>query len=154
MTHTPQPPFMPEPRRARWVLRVAALGLALLLAWAGWAQIEQVTRASGQVIASARTQLVQTPDGGVLQKLLVKEGERVRKGQVLAVLERARVQAAVNDTSAKVAALQITLARLTAEVYGRPLVFAAPLQKYRDYVQNQTELYQQRQLILGALHPA
>lgn len=140
---------MPQPKSARLMLYVAALGLLSLLTWAWWAKIDQVTRVPGQVIASARTQVVQTPDGGVLQQLRVKEGDRVVKGQVMAVLERSRVQAAVNDTSAKVAALKITLARLNAEVYGRPLVIPPNLGKYRDYVQNQTDLFKQRQRALN-----
>ncbi len=141
--------LLPPPILARLTVRVAAVGFLLLLLWAWFAQIDQVTRVPGQVIASARTQVVQTPDGGVLQRLLVKEGDRVAKGQILAVLERSRVQAAVNDTSAKVAASKIALARLTAEVYGRPLEIAPHLHKYRDYVKNQTDLYTQRQRALN-----
>ncbi len=133
----------------RWTLRAGLLGFVLLMLWAWWAEIDQITRAPGQVIASARTQLVQAPDGGVLEKLLVREGDRVTKGQVLAVLERSRVQAAVNDTQAKVAALKITLARLQAEVYGRPLRFDPALQKYSEYVQNQSDLYTKRQRALN-----
>lgn len=144
------------PRSARLVLYVSAFGLLLLLVWAWWAQIDQVTRVSGHVIASARTQVVQTSDGGVLEQLRVKEGDHVSKGQILAVLESSRVQAAVNDTSAKVAALKITLARLGAEVYSRPFVIPPNLEKYREYVRNQTDLFKQRQRALNdelqALH--
>lgn len=144
------------PRSARLVLYVSAFGLLLLLVWAWWAKIDQVTRVSGHVIASARTQVVQTSDGGVLEQLRVKEGDHVSKGQILAVLESSRVQAAVNDTSAKVAALKITLARLGAEVYSRPFVIPPNLEKYREYVRNQTDLFKQRQRALNdelqALH--
>lgn len=135
--------------RARWTLRAAVIGFFILLAWAWWAEIDQITRAPGQVIASAKTQIVQAPDGGVLEKLLVREGDKVTKGQVLAVLERSRVQAAVNDSQAKVAALKITLARLQAEVYGRPLKFDPALKQYSEYIQNQTDLYRQRQRALS-----
>jgi membrane fusion protein, adhesin transport system len=96
------------PTRARWILWVSFIGFTFLLAWAHWAEIDQITRAQGQVIARARTQSVQAAEGGVLKKLLVKEGETVRKGQVLGILERGRMQAAVNDSQAKVAALRIS----------------------------------------------
>ncbi len=134
-----------RPASARWTLWVAACGFSGLLMWAAWAQLDQITRAPGQVIASARTQIVQTAEGGVLRKLLVKEGDVVVKGQLLGVLERTRAQAAVNDSQAKVAALRITLTRLSAEVYGKPLQFAPALLQYREYTLNQTTLYQQRQ---------
>lgn len=136
-------------RSGRWILRVALIGFALLILWAWFAEIDQITRAPGQVIASARTQVVQSSDGGVLEKLLVREGDSVTKGQLLAVLERSRVQAGVNDSQAKVAALRITLARLQAEVYGRPLAFSPSLKSYTEYIVNQTDLYKQRQRALN-----
>jgi adhesin transport system membrane fusion protein len=113
---------------ARLILKVGVLGLLSLITWAFFAEIEQISRAPGQVIAIAKTQTVQAPDGGVILKILVKEGDNVHKGQILAQLEQARAKAAVNDSQAKVAALKITLLRLQAEVLNRPLVFPYELQ--------------------------
>ena len=133
------------PVRSRWSLRVMVVGLLLLLIWSAVGMIDQVTRAQAQIIAAERTQLVQSPDGGVLTQLHVKEGEVVKAGQLLATLQKERAAAAVSDSSAKVAALRITLARLHAEVYGTPLVFEAELLSYVDYIRNQTDLYNRRQ---------
>ena len=129
---------------SRWVLRTVVIGLIVLIAWSVVAKIDQVTRAPGQVIAAARTQVIQAPDGGVIKAIYVKEGESVRKGDILVSLESARAQAAVDDTAAKVAALEITLARLEAEVYGQPMKIAPEFLKYKDYVRNQQALYQKR----------
>jgi multidrug efflux pump subunit AcrA (membrane-fusion protein) len=120
-----------EPVLARWLLRLAMLAVGLLVWWAHVTEIEQLTRAPAQVIAKARTQVVQAPEGGVIEKIFVREGDRVTKGQRVALLQRQRVQAAVNDTQAKVAALRITLTRLTAEALDRPLRFPADLQGVR-----------------------
>lgn len=125
--------------------RFMAIGIILLLVWAGLSNIEQVTRAQAQIITHARTQLVQSPDGGVMTKLHVKEGDEVKAGQVLVTLQKERAQAAVSDTSAKVAALRITLARLQAEVYEKPLKFEADLTHYAEYIRNQRDLYNKRQ---------
>ncbi len=135
----------PPPRLARYTLWVTMIGLVMLVVWAHYGRIDQVTRAPAQVIAQGKTQLVQSSDGGVLTQLHVREGETVRAGQVLATLQRERAAAAVSDSSAKVAALRITLARLHAEVYNSPLVFDADLQRYPKYVRNQTDLYNKRQ---------
>lgn len=135
---------LPPPRRARWTLWLALAGLLLLLAWASVARVDQVTRAQGQVISTSRTQVIQSTDGGKLTELLVKEGDRVKSGQLLGMLEKERAQAAVDDSSNKVAALKITLARLQAEMYDRPLRFDSELLKYSDYIQNQTNLYERR----------
>ena len=103
---------LPEPRRARWSLRLMWLSLLALVAWAAVAKVDQVTRAPAQLIVAARTQLVQAPDGGVITRLHVKEGDEVQAGQLLVTLQKERAEAAVADSSGKVAALQITLARL------------------------------------------
>lgn len=133
------------PMRARWSLRIIIGGLTVLLLWASIGKIDQVTRAQAQIIAADRTQLIQSSDGGVLTQLHVKEGDTVKAGQLLATLQKERAAAAVSDSSAKVAALNITLARLHAEVYGKPLVFDEALMAYSDYIRNQTDLYNKRQ---------
>ena len=133
------------PLRARWVLRIIMGGLIALIVWAAVGQIDQVTRAQGVLMAADRTQLVQSPDGGVLTELHVKEGQTVKAGQLLATLQKERAAAAVADSSAKVAALRIALARLHAEVYGTPLKFEPDLHGYTEYIRNQTDLYNKRQ---------
>lgn len=132
------------PRRARWSLRVMLLGLIALVVWAGFSKVDQVTRAPAQIIAAARTQIIQSPDGGVLTQLHVHEGDVVHAGEVLVTLQKERANAAVTESRGKVAALRITLARLQAEVYGKPLVFPPDLASYTDYIQNQKELYLKR----------
>ncbi len=133
------------PLRARWVLRVIMFGLVVLFIWAAIGQIDQVTRAQAVLIAADRTQLIQSPDGGVLTELHIKEGQVVKAGQLLATLQKDRAAAAVSDSRAKVAALRITLARLHAEVYGKPLAFDQDLIQYTEYIRNQTDLYNKRQ---------
>ena len=134
-----------QPRLARYSLWVLMIGIVALVVWAYYGRIDQVTRAPAQLIAQGRTQLIQSSDGGVLTQLHVKEGDSVTAGQLLATLQKERAAAAVSDSSAKVAALRITLARLHAEVYNKPLQFERDLWGYADYIRNQTDLYNKRQ---------
>lgn len=133
-----------EPVQSRWLLRGIWMALALMVVWSALAKIDQVTRAQGQLIVDARTQFIQSADGGIVTQLHVKEGEEVKQGQLLATLQKERAQAAVDDSTAKVAALRITLTRLQAEVYDKPLEFAPDLLSYTEYIRNQTELYSKR----------
>lgn len=135
---------LPTPRRARWTLRLMWLSLLALVGWAYFAKVDQVTRAPAQLIVAARTQLVQAPDAGVVTKIHVREGDEVQAGQLLVTLQKERAEAALADSSAKVAALRITLSRLQAEVYRRPLRFESDLQSYPEYIKNQTDLYNRR----------
>jgi adhesin transport system membrane fusion protein len=138
------PSHSPALTRARWMLRIAMGGIVMLVIWSAFGEIDQVTRAQGQVIAVARTQSIQASDGGVVSEIHVKEGETVKQGQLLVTLEKGRAQAAVDDSRAKVAALKITLARLKAEVYGQSLKFDPELEAYGEYIANQRDLYHKR----------
>jgi len=81
------------PQQCRGAISMTVLllvGLSVFLLWAALFEIDQTVRAQGQIIPIARTQVIQSADGGVLEKLLVEEGQRVKAGQQLAVLERER----------------------------------------------------------------
>ncbi len=134
----------PNSNRARIIIWTALVTVVVLLTWAYFAKIDQVTRATATVIASARTQEIQASEGGVLSQMMVKEGDDVKRGQLLLVLEEERAQAAVDNSATKAAALEAKVARLEAEIFNRPLSFPASVQRYPEYVQNQTELYNRR----------
>ena len=103
-------------RRHGGLLGLALLGLGAFIGWAMWFEIDEVARATGEVVATSRVQVIQAVDGGVLAELLVREGDRVEPGQVLARLNQTRVGASVGETEARLFALQAKTIRLQAEV--------------------------------------
>lgn len=117
--------------------------------WAANAEIDQVTRAQGQVIASSRTQIIQSPDGGVLQEMLVKEGDLVSKGQLLARLDATKVEAGYLEARAKAAALRATLARLQAEIFGGDPRFPPEINDYPQFRDNQLMLLRKRRAAIN-----
>ena len=132
-------------------LWVVTLGLGAMLAWAYVSEIDQVTRATGQVIASSRSQIIQASDGGVLVDLRVKEGVKVKQGDLLARLDSTKVKAAFLETEARCAGLQAQVARLRAEVLNQKPAFDSELRRrYADFVENQSTLYQRRREALDA----
>lgn len=69
-------------------LSLGTLGLVvLLLIWAAWADLDEVTRGQGQVVAAQRTQIIQNLEGGILREIMVREGAVVEKNQPLARLD-------------------------------------------------------------------
>jgi multidrug efflux pump subunit AcrA (membrane-fusion protein) len=140
----------PVMQGSHWLLILAFAIVAILGTWAAFSEIAQIARAQGQVIASARTQVIQSANDGVIEALLVQEGQRVKKGQVLARLDRSQPEAAYHDSLGKVAALKAALIRLQAEVFNRPLQFPASVRAHPAFVANQTELFQRRQNALKA----
>jgi adhesin transport system membrane fusion protein len=138
-------PVLPNLRSAQRLIALLVLIIVCFVGWSLWFEVEQIARSTGQVIASSRTQLVQAANDGVVERLLVNEGDRVKKGDVLVLLEREQGFASLSDSRAKVAALKATLVRLHAEVLGRPLVFPPEVRAFPAFVSNQTELFQRRQ---------
>lgn len=137
-------PLQPKNKQARWVIWVTLVAVFTLVLWASFAKIDQVTRASGSIIASDRTQEIQALEGGIITTLTVKEGDNVKKGQLLVILEEERAKAAVDNSATKIAALQAKVSRLEAELFNRPLKFSPSLNAYPEYIANQTELYNRR----------
>ena len=88
-------PAVSSASASRWLIALVFFSVTALGLWAHYSELEQIARAQGQVIATARTQVIQSANDGLLQTLLVKEGERVKKGQILAQLDRSQAQAAL-----------------------------------------------------------
>lgn len=132
-------------RAPRILLWVFVSTLVVFMLWAVLSEIDQVVHAQGQVIASSRTQIIQAADGGVLVDMKVQEGDQVKAGQIIAVLEKERAQAAFADSQGKVMALRMTVARLQAEIADKPLVYREALKgKYPHLVEAQMNLFKQR----------
>lgn len=117
--------------------------------WSKDAYLEQISHATGSVIASAKTQSIQTAIDGVITEVLVHEGEQVRKDQELVLLNKQQNQAAFEAINGKVAALKAALTRLKSEVYGGALKFPEELKDYPEFVTTQTELYHRRKKALN-----
>ena len=117
--------------------------------WSKDAYLEQISHATGSVIASAKTQSIQTAIDGVITEVLVHEGEQVRKDQELVLLNKQQNQAAFEAINGKVAALKAALTRLKSEVYGVALKFPDELKDYSEFVSTQTELYHRRKKALN-----
>lgn len=131
-----------------WALVVT---VGALVYWAERSVIDESTRAAGTVIASSRVQVIQSVDGGVLQQLRVREGDRVRKGEVLAVFDETRTRASLEETEAKRTAQRASMARLEAELEDGEPHFAPELMKrFPAVVRVQQTLYEERRKALTA----
>lgn len=134
-----------EIRSGRVLIWSSVLAIAGFLVWAAWAELDQITRANGQVIASSRNQVIQSPEGGVLADLLVREGAQVKRGQMLARFDKTRTEAGYLESIAKAAALKATVSRLNAEIFGGVPKFPPELGKYPEFRANQLALFNKRQ---------
>ncbi len=86
--------------------------------WANNADLDEVTRGEGQVIASQRTQLIQNLEGGILSEILVTEGQIVERGELLARIDNEAAASTYRDAASKVVEHEAAIIRLEAEYAG------------------------------------
>ena len=137
-------------KRGSSVIWLSAAAIVGALGWASVAHLDQISRATGQVIPTGRVQVVQTTDGGVIGAILVHEGDTVHKGQTLVTLDKVKIKAAVDEGLGKVAALEAQLTRIDAELFDKPLTFPQEVHGFPDLMSSQRELYAKRRLAYSA----
>lgn len=121
-------------RRPRFGVRALSVTVAVmfacLLVWAAFAKIDEVTHAEGQVVGSQRTQTIQNLEGGILRAVLVREGQIVDKGDVLAQLDNELAESSYRDAVNKAMENSLAIARLEAELKDQRPVFPENLQDW------------------------
>ena len=150
----PDPPWLADARAAvrqqnpqggRVIIWIALLAVVLFIAWASWAEVDEITRGSGRVIPSSQVQDVQNLEGGIISELLVKEGDIVDQGQVLLVLDDTRFTSSLGGQQVNRNSLEIKRIRLQAEIDNIEPVMPSKLwQEYPDMAQYELDLHQSR----------
>jgi adhesin transport system membrane fusion protein len=132
-----------EPIHARLLLRGMALVILLLLLWAAFAEVDEVAKGEGKVIPSSQLQVIQSFDGGVVEAVLVHEGQVVEKGDLLLRIDPTRFVSSYRENRAEYLALQARAARLQALTAGTELVIPDEISKEsQDIVAHERRLYE------------
>lgn len=104
----------------RWALSLFLLLLvafaAVAIAWASWARVEVVARATGVVVPSGRARNVESLEGGIVREILISEGDTVEAGQVLIRIDDIGASASLGEIAARRDALRARALRLEAEL--------------------------------------
>ncbi len=139
-----------QPLRARALLYGVAIIVVALVIWSALAKIDEVTRGQGKVIPSRQVQVIQSQDGGVVTEILVREGELVKKGQLLVSLDQTRSRSSFRENRAEYQALAVKEARLRAVAEGLEFV-PDPLlaESVPRIVGQETALYKSSKAQLG-----
>lgn len=105
-------------RRSTLFVFAAATIVGGLVAWASVAEVDKIVRAEGRIIPSAKSQVIQHLEGGIVSSIPVKEGDYVHRDQLLATIDPTRADATLSERKSRRIELQAKAARLTAEADG------------------------------------
>ncbi|MDX1698675.1 MAG: hypothetical protein R3308_10330, partial [Thiohalobacterales bacterium] len=141
--------LMGASRSSHLILAVTVLFLVAALVWAANATLDEVTRGEGKVIPSSKVQVVQNLEGGILDRILVREGELVERDQPLLRLDDTRFSSSFRETRLKYLALLAKSARLQAEANKQPLQIPDSVwQEREELARNEVALFESRAIEL------
>ena len=103
---------------SRLIIVSVTLGFGLFLLWAMLAQVDEVTAGQGKVIPSSKVQLMQAAEPATISELLVRSGQRVSRGQLLARLDDTQSTSALGQIESETRSLTERAARLQGEGTG------------------------------------
>ena len=110
---------------------VGVLGLLLLVggfgSWAVLTEISGAVIAGGQIEVDQNRQVVQHPDGGVVEAILIEEGDTVAAGEVLLRLDPTDLRSELSIVESQLFELIARRGRLEAERDGRDTISFDPL---------------------------
>ncbi len=113
-----------------WLLWFIAILFAVLFAWAAIAEIDTVTRADGRVIPSAKLQVIQNLEGGIVAEILAKPGQLVNAGDKLVALSTVQHDAEKQSRFQQLLALDARASRLNAQASGNKPRFSQDVSRH------------------------
>lgn len=143
-------------RPARIGLWALALGFGGFLLWAALAPLDEGVVAPASVSIDTRRKTVQHLTGGIVREVLVREGQQVKEGQPLVLLDQGVAKANYEATRQRYLGLRAMQTRLLAEQAGATLqwppelVAAAQDPLVRQQMGNQQQLMASRRAALAA----
>lgn len=139
------------PSGARILIWLSVAAAFVLIVWAAFAQLDEVTRGEGKVIPSRQVQILQSMDGGMVSEILVREGQSVKVGDLLLKVDPTRMVSSLRENQSQYLALLAKAARLKALADGT--VFKPPPEVVKDapeIVAQELSLFESRRSELEA----
>jgi len=118
-----------QPIRSTQLLYAMLIAVIALLIWASLAEVVTVARGDGRVVPSRQLQTIETLDGGQVQSIKVREGDRVEQGDVMVEIDSTRFLSEFSENQSRLWSLQARSARLRALVTGNELEFPDELKQ-------------------------
>ena len=139
-------------RTTHLFLVLCAAAVSAFGAWSWFGQLDIVSVASGEVMPSSRVKSIQHLEGGIVRKVLVRDGQAVKTGQVLVELEATRSGADVGELTVRLNALRAAVARLEAEAANarRPTFPDGFARRHPGLARQATDLFRARRNRLAA----
>jgi HlyD family secretion protein len=106
---------------SRWTVWVIGALFLSLLVWSLLARLDIVAVAEGRLVPQTFVKVVQPADAGILREILVVDGQKVRKGEVLIRLDPTITAADRRSAASQLSLKRLEIRRIDSQLAGRPL---------------------------------
>ncbi|GHF14978.1 HlyD family type I secretion membrane fusion protein [Kordiimonas sediminis] len=122
-------------------VRAIILLIIVFFVWAALATFAEKAIAPGEIIPTTLVQPIQNLEGGIIQEVLVEEGQKVKDGDIVLKIDDTKFRSELKSLSARHASLVAERERLEALVEGRDPDFSALADAYPTIVANEMGAY-------------
>jgi len=147
MRHLSQSAILEEvgpPRLGRVLLLLLSLSVFGFIGWAAVTELKETTKASGEVVPTGSVLAIQHLEGGIIEKIFVREGDIVNAGDTLVRLNPTAAKAQLEEIEARAASLEIRRERLLAFAEGREPDFSNAPPRFSKLVSGESAILRQQ----------
>ncbi|MFT5489505.1 MAG: adhesin transport system membrane fusion protein [Paracoccaceae bacterium] len=147
MRHLSQSAILEEvgpPHLVRVILFLLSLSVFGFIGWAAVTELEETTKASGEVVPAGSVLSVQHLEGGIIEKIFVRDGDIVNAGDTLVRLNPTSAKAQLEETEARSISLELRLERLLAFADGRAPDFSKAPPRFSGLVAGERGILRQQ----------
>lgn len=111
----------PPAKLPRTVMYTVLALFLIMLAWAIFGKLDIIASAEGRLVPQTYVKIVQPAEAGIVQEILVQEGQAVEAGQVLMRMDTKLTEADAKTIQNELRLKSLILRRADAELAGRPM---------------------------------
>jgi adhesin transport system membrane fusion protein len=134
-------------KSSRLLIWTSFLFIITLLSWMQFSEINQLIRGVGRVVPSSKMQTIQNLEGGIVSKVLVKEGDMVKENDILIELDKKNFKSKEKENRLKIYELKARILRLEAESKGKKLILKKG--RLKEKLKQELQLYKVNKNVLA-----
>ena len=126
---------------SRWLFWILTVMMIFIVSWLYFAKVDVVVSARGKIIPSGEIKVVQPIETGIVKRILVKEGDLVKKGQVVMEIDPSVKETNLESKSTNAQLLNVEVERLEALISNRALSMDKFQEATSSVIETQISLY-------------
>lgn len=103
------------PSKTSRVIKIWLFSIFVFIVWASYAEIDEITRGDGDVVPYGQNQIIQNLEGGIVESILIQEGQLVKTGQVILKINNSKSMSTAESNAMKFRELEAKRMRLHAQ---------------------------------------